>query len=325
MIFLGDEAFRFGFLPAFYLLIPALIAFLWWWRGVRRNPAVLRYSDTRLLSDLPISSRVRLRRIPDLLRALAWIVLIVAFARPQSGLTEDITSGEGINIVIALDISNSMAETDMGNDTSRFRAAKDAIQNFITARLFDQIGLVVFGEQAFYQAPPTLDYTTLVRIVENIPFASEVGLGNRTAVGLGLASSINMLRDTEGTGVIILLTDGVSNTGEIDPISAAEAAAVLGYKVYTVGINTTDLSFPNSPAEVSLRQIATITGGEYFNASNSNELDDIYDRIDRLEGIEIEREIRTNWTDLVWYPLVVALVLLILERLLRLTVFQTIP
>lgn len=325
MFTIGESVYRFGFVPAFYLYIPMLLALLLWWRGVRRNPAVLRFSDTSLLSNLPVSSRVRLRRIPDILRLLAWIVLVVALARPQSGMSEDITTGEGINIVIAMDISNSMAETDMGDDVTRFRAAKDAISDFVQERLFDQIGLVVFGEQAFYQSPPTLDYTNLVRIIESVPFASEVGLGNRTAIGLGLASSINMLRDTEGTGVIILLTDGVNNTGEVDPISAARASAALGYKVYTVGINTTDLSFPNSPAELALREIATITGGEYFNASNSEELDEIYDRIDRLEGVEIERILRTNWTDQVWYVLAVALVLLILERFLRLTVFQTIP
>lgn len=318
--------FRFAFIPALLLLIPALILLLRWWRGLSQAaPAVMRYSDTRLLSGLPAGMRVRLRRLPDMLRFFAWILLVLAFARPQFGAGEERISGEGIDMVIALDISDSMVEADF-NGLTRFDAAKDVIRDFIDAREFDSIGLVVFAEDAYYQAPPTLDYNILKQILENVPLAGEIGLSNRTAIGLGLASSVNMLRTSEAnTRVIILLTDGANNAGEIDPISAARIASTFNVRVYTIGMGTTAVAAENSLDEVTLREIADIADGRYYNALTFSDLQNIYDQIDRLESSPVERQLNIRWQDRASIVLIFALLLLLLERILRHTIFQTIP
>jgi Ca-activated chloride channel family protein len=266
-----------------------------------------------------------LRRLPDALRLLGWILLVIALARPQSGTGEERIVGQGIDIVMAMDISDSMAEADF-NGLTRFDAAKDVIRDFIDGREFDRIGLVVFAEDAYYQAPPTLDYNILKLTLENVPLAGERGLSNRTAIGLGLASSVNMLRSSEADSqVIILLTDGANNAGEIDPISAARIAATFGFRVYTIGMGTNEVAAENSLDEDTLRQIADITNGRYYNALTLSDLQNIYDQIDRIERSPIERQLNIRWQDRASIALVLALILLLLERFLRHTLFQTIP
>jgi Ca-activated chloride channel homolog len=318
--------FRFAFTPALLLFIPALVVWFRWWRGLAQAaPAVMRYSDTRLLSGLPAGIRVRLRRLPDFLRLLAWILLVLALARPQSGAGEERITGHGIDMVLTLDISDSMAEADF-NGLTRFDAAKDVMQDFIDGREFDRIGVVVFAEDAYYAAPPTLDYNIVKQILVDVPLAGEEGLSNRTAIGLGLASSINMLRSSEAhSKVIILLTDGANNAGEIDPISAARVAATFGFRVYTIGMGTNDVAAENSLDEDSLREIANITNGRYYNALTLADLQSVYDQIDRLERSPIQRVLNIRWLDRASIVLGVALVLLLLERILRHTLFQTIP
>jgi Ca-activated chloride channel homolog len=318
--------FRFAFLPALLLLFPAALLLFRWWRGLSKSaPAVMRYSDTRLLSGLPAGIRVRLRRLPDALRLLAWICLVLALARPQSGIGEERIVGQGIDIVMAMDISDSMAEADF-NGLTRFDAAKDVIRSFIDGREFDRIGLVVFAEDAYYQAPPTLDYNILKLALSNVPLAGEQGLSNRTAIGMGLASSVNMIRSSEADNqVIILLTDGANNAGEIDPISAARIAATFGFRVYTIGMGTSDVTAENGIDEETLRQIADITDGRYYNALSLSDLQNIYDQIDRIERSPIERQLNIRWQDRASIALVLALILLLLERILRHTLFQTIP
>jgi len=324
---LTDTEFRFAFTPAFLLFIPVAFMLIWWLLGqLRGTTPVMQYSDTRVLGGLPISMRLRLRRIPDFLRLVALSLLIIALARPQLGVRDDTIRGEGIDIALAMDISNSMNEPDL-NNLSRFDAAKQVLRDFIEGRTFDSIGLVVFGEQAFYQSPLTVDYSALVRVLDGVPLASELGLGNRTAIGMGLATAVNMLRERESVNerVVILLTDGVNNAGEIDPITAAQAANAYSIRVYTVGINTTDPAYPNSTAERTLRDVASITGGRYYNATTLDELRSIYDDIDQLEGREVALQIEINWTDQA-YPLILAtIILLLIERYLRTTIFQTIP
>ncbi|MDQ7026084.1 MAG: VWA domain-containing protein [Anaerolineae bacterium] len=318
--------FRFAFIPALLLLIPAAIFLFRWWRGLSQSaPPVMRYSDTRLLSGLPAGLRVRLRRLPDVLRLLTWILLVLALARPQSGSGEERIVGQGIDIVMVMDISDSMAESDF-NGLTRFDAAKDVIRDFIDGREFDRIGLVVFAEDAYYQAPPTLDYNILKLSLQNVPLAGEVGLSNRTAIGLGLASSVNMLRSSEADSqVIILLTDGANNAGEIDPISAARIAATFGYRVYTIGMGTNEVAAENSLDEDTLREIADITDGRFYNALSLADLQNIYDQIDRIERSPIQRQLNIRWQDRAAIVLVFALILLLLERTLRHTLFQTIP
>lgn len=317
--------FRFANIFIFLLLIPTLLVAIRWWRGQsNRMPPVLRYSDTRLLAGLSAGMRLRLRGLPDILRLLAWFLLLIALARPQSGAGEEILRGRGIDIAMALDISDSMAESDF-NGLTRFDAAREVIRDFIDGRVYDRIGLVVFAEDAYYQAPPTLDYHILVEIIDDVPLAGDRGLSNKTAIGLGMATATNMLRQsTAPSRVIILITDGANNAGEIDPISAAQAAAAFGIRIYTIGMGTAGGS-ENSLDEPTLLQIASITDARYFNALNLSDLQNVYEQIDRLERSPVERRLNIRWQEQAWGFLIAALVLLLLERIMRHTIFQTIP
>lgn len=317
--------FRFAYVPVFLLLLPTIFLAIRWWIGQsRRMPPVLRYSDTRLLAGLPAGVRLRLRRLPDILRLLAWFLLLVALARPQFGTGEEILRGRGIDIVMALDISDSMAEADF-NGLTRFDAARAVIRDFIDGRIYDRIGLVVFAEDAFYQAPPTLDYHILIEIMEDVPLASDRNLSNKTAIGLGMATATAMLRNSIAPSrVIILITDGANNAGEIDPISAAQAAAAFGIRIYTIGMGTAG-ERENSLDEPTLLQIASITYARYFNALNLTDLENVYEQIGRLERSPIERRLNIRWQDQAWAFLIAALALLLLERIMRHTIFQTIP
>lgn len=317
--------FRFLLPEAFYLLLPLGGMLLWWLtRRGQIASAVLRYSDTRLLSGLPVGLRVRLRRIPDVLRLLAWVLIVVALARPQVGTDSGAVVGEGVNLVLALDISDSMAIADF-NALTRLQAAKSVMRDFIAGREFDRIGLVIFAEEAFYQSPPTLDYDTLIEMLEAAPLATELGLSNRTALGMGIASATNMLRDsTHGERAIILLTDGANNAGQIDPISASQAAAAFDIRIYTIGIGSLISDFDELD-EATLREIATITDGRYFNALSLADLQSIYERIDALERATTLRQQTILWDEVAHIVLFGALVLLMIERYLRHTLFQTIP
>ncbi|MEL6307422.1 MAG: VWA domain-containing protein [Chloroflexota bacterium] len=318
------DEFRFAFVPAFVLFLPAVVLIIRWW--IRENndlPPVLQYSDTRLLAGLPASVRVQLRRLPDFLLLIAWSLLVIGLARPQAGDGEETIRGEGLSIVLALDISDSMATSDF-NGLTRFDAAKDVIQDFIDGRSFDRIGLVVFAEDAFYQAPPTTDYALLSEIVADSQLAADINLSNRTAIGQGIASATNMLRDsTSPSKVIILITDGANNAGDVDPISAALAADAFEVRVYTIGIGGTDLG--DALDEPTLRQIANITDGRYFNALSLPDLQNVYEQIDRLEQAPVERRLTIRWREQAWVFLWAALGVLCVERFLRHTVFQTIP
>ncbi len=316
-------AFRFVFPFAFLLLIPAGLLLVYLWRSKRQSAPVLRYSDTRLLGGLPAGTRVRLRRLPDVLRLLAWLLLLIALARPQVGDTQQTLGGSGVDIAMALDISDSMGEPDL-NGLARFEAAKRVMSDFIAGRSADRIGLVVFAEDAFYRAPPTLDYGLLQRIIADTPLAGEIGLGNRTAIGMGLTSAANMLRRSEAASrVIILLTDGANNAGAVDPLSAARAAAAFEMRVYTIGLGTPQGE--NALDEGTLRQIASQTGGRYFNALTLDDLRTVYDEIDRLERSDTARETAVPWQDVAFPLLWSALFLLLIERVLRRTLFQAVP
>lgn len=316
--------FRFANPEVFILVVPALLLMVWVWRNrwATTSP-VLRYSDTSLLSAFSATTRMRLRRLPDMLSVLAWILLIVLLARPQVADAEISTSGAGIDIVLALDISDSMANDDFS--PNRLEAAKAVIADFVSQRRYDRIGLVVFAEQAFYQAPPTTDYNVLLSLVESTPFAHELGLGDRTAVGMGIATAANMLRASDSPSrIIILLTDGENNAGQIDPITAAEAASALGIRIYTIGIGLS--SGVSSEVDFStLQRIASIGNGQHYVALDREDLFNIYDEISSLEGVERTNQFSLLWQDVGWPLVLVALALLLIERILRHTVFQTIP
>ncbi len=328
--------FRFAHPLAFLiLLVPPLVYVLFRLLRWRFEPAFLTYSDTRLMSNLPVSWRVRFRRLPDILRALAWLALIIALARPQSGNAQEIIRGQGIDIVLAIDISGSMAALDF-DPQNRLEAAKSVIADFIAGRDFDRIGLVVFAQNALHQAPPTLDYDLLIKLLDEVQLAPEIGLPDGTAIGMGLASAGNMLRTSSAPSkVVVLLTDGANNSGAIDPITAAQALATLDIRVYTIGMGRTGLvpmpfdggvqMVESDVDEANLSEIASIAQGQFFRAIDLTDLQAVYDQIDILERSEVERQVYVRWQEQAGTLLLGGLALLLSERVLRSTAFQTIP
>jgi Ca-activated chloride channel family protein len=316
------------------LILPVIF-----WLVIRPGYAsVLRYSDIRLMAGLPSGWRVRLRGLPNILRALAWVVLVIALARPQTGRTQELIRGQGVDIVLAVDISESMNTRDFG-EQNRLEAAKSVIAEFIQEREFDRIGLVVFARQAFHQSPPTLDYAVLAQLLDEVELASALGIEQGTAIGLGLASAANMLRNSQSPSkVIILLTDGAHNAEGISPIDAAMSLALLGIRVYTIGMGSADVVpvmispdgstqyVENGLDEATLIDVARITSGRYFRAAEMEDLHAVYDQINILEKSDIERQVYVSWQDqAAWVLLPLALLLLIAERVLRYTIFQTMP
>lgn len=317
------------------LAVPVILIVLAMLRRKRVRPATLQYSDLRLTTHLSPSVRQRLRWILPTLRFIALILLIIALARPQSGSAREIISGEGVDIAIVLDISGSMAALDF--EPNRLGAAKRVIHDFVDNRQYDRIGLVIFATEAFSQVPPTLDYKVLKQILDQTQVSWDIGLDSGTAIGLGLANGANMLRESDAESrVIILLTDGANNSGQIDPLTAAEIAKALDIRVYTIGAarpGPAALPFPDGRIEYrdseideeTLREIADITGGLYFRAEDERGLQEIYNTINELERSQVEVRTFTRYTELaVWFILPAAL-LLVLEMLLRRTALRKIP
>ncbi|MGD9101300.1 MAG: VWA domain-containing protein [Anaerolineae bacterium] len=318
------------------LLLPLLV--LTHWR--RERPATLQYSDLQLVHGLPRSARLRLRWLPLALRLVALAFLVLAVARPQSGRALEILRGKGIDTVIALDISGSMAALDF-EPQNRLSAAKQVVDEFIAKRRYDRIGLVVFAREAFSQSPPTLDYAVLRRQLAEIELATDLRLDDGTAIGLGLAQAAAMLQESDAQSrVIILLTDGVNNAGQIDPLTAAQAAAALDVKVYTIGaarpgqvpipvndpwFGPTTQMIESEIDEETLRHIADETGGLYFRAKDTAGLQQIYEQIDQLEKSEVEVQVFVRYRELGAWLLLPALGLILLELLLRNTLFRTLP
>jgi Ca-activated chloride channel homolog len=324
--------------PFVLILLPLSLIFIyrWWQRRWLNATGVLQYSDIRLMSNTPSSLRIRLRQLPNFIRLITWVLLVIILARPQTGRTQNIIRGQGIDIVMAVDISGSMAVPDFA-PRNRLDASKIVLKNFISGREYDPIGLVVFANDSFQVAPPTLNYNILADIVDDLRLASEVGLQDGSAIGLGIASATNMLRSSTALSqVIILLTDGENNVGAIDAITAAQAANALGIKIYTIGIGQRGIftlqqpdgtiqSITSNLDESTLQDIARIGSGEYFYAADLPSLQAIYDRIDRLERSPIERQQFTRWQDIGDAWIIGIIILLLLERLIRHTLFQTIP
>ena len=320
------------------LLIPLLAAWPVLTKGWR--PAALRYADVSLVTRSTRSWRVYARPILPLLRILVIAFVIVALARPQTGQAREIITGEGVDIALALDISGSMASLDF-EPQNRLEAARGVIHDFVGKRPYDQIGLVVFASNAFNQSPPTVDHNVLLRLLNRVELATELGIDDGTAVGMGLANAANMLKDSQAESkVVILLTDGVNNAGQIDPLTAAEAAKSLGIKVYTIGMGrpgqvpvpTTDMFgrervvYQESVLdEETLQGIADITGARYYRAIDTAELGQIYDEINRLEQTQIEIESYTRYRELAGLLLLPALLIFLAEMVLRRTVLRKLP
>ena len=262
----------------------------------------------------------------------AIIYLILAMARPQSGKQFRSRSTYGIDIILALDISSSMAAMDF-HPLTRFEAAKEVVKDFIGNRTSDRIGLVVFAAQSFTLCPLTLDYNILSSFLEN---AWESRIDDGTAIGLSIATSINRLRNSDAKSkIIILLTDGINNRGNLDPLTAAKMAKTLGIRIYTIGVGTEGRApmmlndgiiwTETHIDEISLKEVANITGGKYYRAKNTQELMGIYDEIGKLETTKINYNEWVEYDELYDSFLTTGLFLIILLFLFDKTFLRRLP
>lgn len=283
---------------AFLLLLVLLPVIFWYVKKWRSTTAAIQVSDIKRLTGVPTSSKIWLRHLAFALQMLALVLIIVALARPQSTNRWKNVTSEGIDIVITLDISGSMLAADF--KPNRLEAAKDVGAEFIAGRPNDRIGLVVFAAESFTQCPLTTDHATLLNLMKNIKMGM---IDDGTAIGMGLATAVNRLRNSKSPSkVIILLTDGVNNQGSIAPMTAAEIAKAFGIRVYTIGVGTRGMApypvqtpfgtqYQDMEVEIDeplLQQIAQLTGGKYFRATNNQKLREIYKEIDRMEKTRVE-------------------------------------
>ncbi len=323
--------------PTYLYLLLLLIPMIGWYiYKLSKNQASLQVSSSQAFEAPGAASwKVYLRHVPFILRMAAVAVLIVILARPQSTNSWQNSSTEGIDIVMAMDISSSMLAQDL--KPNRLEAAKDMAASFINGRPNDNIGLVVFAGESFTQCPLTTDHSVLLNLFKDIqPGIIEDG----TAIGLGLANAVSRIKDSQAKSkVIILLTDGVNNMGEIAPVTAAEIAQTFGVRVYTIGVGTKGeapypfqtafgIQYQNIPVEIdepTLKQISATTGGQYFRATDNASLKEIYSEIDKMEKTKIsvqeyskKQEEYKNWALLLF-------ALLLVEILLRNTLLRNIP
>ncbi len=292
----GDIEFKYSFVLYFLAIIPLLI--LWYWKLHKKQTLDVSYSNLSLFKNLKPTLRERLRHLPFILRMLALAALLIALARPQSFSTGENINTEGIDIAMLLDISGSMLAEDF--KPNRLEAAKLEIEKFVEGRTSDKIGLVIFAGKSFTQCPLTIDYGVLRGLLKDIKSGM---VEDGTAIGNAIANGVNRLKDSDAKSkVLILLTDGVNNAGEVDPITAAQIAQTFGIRIYTVGVGTKGkapypvqtpfgVRYQNVPVEIdeeTLTQVASITDGKYFRATNNKRLEDIYKEIDQLEKTKIE-------------------------------------
>lgn len=325
--------------PWWLLLLLSLVPIVYWYlREMHKSDASMRISSTSVLSQQPRSPRLYLLHVPFALRCIAIICLAISLARPQlseSGGGSNV-SKEGIDIMMALDISGTMQAEDL--KPNRLEAAKTVASEFIADRPNDNIGLVVFAGKSFTQCPLTTDHTVLINLFSSVKFGM---IDDGTAIGLGLANAINRMKDSPTKSkVIILLTDGSNNCGDIDPLTAAEIAQTFGIRVYAIGVGSKEEArIPYStPAgiryttisgefdETTLQRIAQATGGQYFRATNNSKLRAIYKEIDQLEKtkIQVSEYSYTKKHDAHATFLLIAGICLLLELLLRFFALRTI-
>jgi Ca-activated chloride channel homolog len=314
------------------LLIIPLVIFFQYFRKRGKSDAAVWFPSIRILKETG-GNGGKIKRLLSLLIALeAVAVLVLAMARPQVGQTMHTRTARGIDIMLTLDISTSMAAMDF-NPLSRYDAASQVVGDFISRRVSDRIGLVVFAAQSFMLCPLTLDYDILKELLGQ---AWESRLDDGTAIGSGIATSVNRLRNSDAKSkIIILLTDGMNNSGNIDPLTAARIAATMGIRIYTIGVGTEGQSwmkmngstFPVETHidEASLKQVAQMTGGKYYRAKNKKELEGIYSEIGNLETTKVTFKEWTEYDEKYPFFLNAGIFLLVLSFLLDRTVFRRIP
>ena len=320
-----------------FLTIPVMFFFLW---QIRSKGPQITFSITKGFSGLPKSSVWHLRHLLPLVQTLAICLLVVAAARPQIGKTQTERKSEGLDIVLAIDTSGSMRALDLklnGSRYDRLTVVKNVILEFIEKRVDDRIGMVVFGSEAFTQAPLTLDHDVLRQFLADIEIEMA---GPSTAIGDGLVTAVKRLKDLESKSkIIILLTDGENTAGSVRPTEAAEAAATLGIKVYTIGVGSSGMApmpvrtvFGTSTRNVkvnldekTLEEIAQLTGGKSFLASDTKALRQVYENIDQLEKTEVEIREYVDYKEASYVFLWPAFALMLAHLGLSMTRLRSIP
>lgn len=317
--------------------VVVVLSVAWWYFRQRRQYPTLTFSDTASFKGFQNPTKGVLKKYSSLLRMLSLTFLLVAIARPQGSFDESKVTSEGIDIVLAMDLSGSMMAQDF--KPNRIGAAKQTALEFIDGRPSDRIGLVIFAGESFTQCPVTIDHA----IVKNQLHAIRNGLlEDGTAIGMGLATSLQRLKESESKSkVIILMTDGVNNRGIIDPATAADIAMQMGVRVYTIGIGTNgqaytpvgmdaqgNLVYDYEPVEIDealLKDISKKTGGKYFRATDNNKLKEIFDQIDKLEKTKINISAYSHKTEKFYLFALIAVLLLVVEWIFRYTILRSIP
>ena len=325
----------------YLLLLLLIIPYLIWYVMYRKKTEpTLRMSDTFAFRYAPKSWKVKLMPLSMLLRLLVFVMIVMVLARPQTQNSWDSKTVEGIDIMLAMDVSTSMLAEDLR--PNRIEAAKQVASEFIIGRPNDNIGLAIFAGESFTQCPMTTDHASLLNLLQNVrtDIAARGLIEDGTAIGMGLANAVSRLKDSKAKSkVVILLTDGSNNRGDISPSTAAEIAKSLGIRVYTIGVGTNKVApypmpvaggvqYVNVPVEIdtkTLSEIASITEGDFYRATNTNELRKIYKEIDQLEKSKLNVKTFSKRYEAYQPFALVAVLALLLEILLRVTIFRRIP
>ena len=317
----SDVSFAYPYFLYLLILVPFMV--FWYFKRNRVNTPDITFSSLSIFKDFKPTIKERLVHLPIALRAASLTLLIVALARPQSFSTGENVYTEGIDVAMLLDISGSMLAEDF--KPNRLEAAKNVIDEFVAGRTSDKIGLVVFARQSFTQCPLTIDYSVLRGLLKEIKSGM---VEDGTAIGTAIANGVNRLKDRKAKSkIMILLTDGVNNSGEIDPVTAAQIAQSFGIRIYTVGVGTKGQApypvqtpfgkkYQMVPVEIDeaiLKQVAEITGAKYYRATNNQKLAEIYEQIDKLEKTRVEITSYRNAKELFYNWLGVGFVLLLAE------------
>lgn len=314
------------------LLIPYLV---WYILKRRKNEASIQFSDTSVYAHTPKSYKNYLLHVPFILRMIALVLLIIVLARPQTTNSWQNSEVEGIDIMLAIDVSTSMLAEDL--KPNRLEAAKEVAAEFINGRPNDNIGITLFAGESFTQCPLTVDHAVLLNLIKD----AKCGLiEDGTAVGMGIANAVTRLKGSKAKSkVIILLTDGTNNRGDISPLTAAEIAKEFGIRVYTIGVGTNGtapypypvggtVQYVNVPVEIdekTLTQIAGTTEGNYFRATSNTKLKEVYEEIDKLEKTKLHVKEFSKRQEEYRYFALAAFICVLLEVLLRNSVLKKIP
>ena len=327
---------HFAYPSRLWLLLLLVGLAVWYFFKIKNSHATIKVSNLSDFWGRRITLRTVVAFLPNVFNFFIVASIVVALARPQTITGNEKVTKEGIDVILATDISGSMLAADL--KPNRLEAAKQVACDFISARENDRMGIVLFGSESFTQCPLTYDKSTLLTLMSNV---KQGMVNDGTAIGLGLANSVARLKDSDAKSkVVILLTDGENNSGEVAPLMAADIAAAFGVRVYTIGVGRNGtapfpvqdvfghISYQNQEVHIdenTLKQIAKTTGGKYFRATNNNTLKEVYQEIDQLEKTKMQTMTTTQTHDKFLPFLLVAIGLILINILLKFTVARIIP